>query len=87
MRRPPSLTLPLVALIVAIATPLGAASVRQLNLAEMTQRAAKIYVGTVRSATEGIVEIGGGRLAVVTYRLSVDDAVSARLESTEEGFR
>ena len=73
MRRPPSLTLPLVVALIVAITPLRAASVRQLNLAEITQRATKIYVGTVRSASEGIVEIGGGRLAVVTYRLSVEE--------------
>ena len=73
MRRHLSPTLSLVVALVAITTPLGAASVRQFNLAEMTQRAAKIYVGTVRTATEGMVEIGGGRLAVVTYRLSVEE--------------
>ena len=54
MRRHPSPTLSLVVALVAITTPLGAASVRQFNLAEITQRAAKIYVGTVRTATEGM---------------------------------
>ena len=78
MRRHLSPTLSLVVALVAITTPLGAASVRQFNLAEITQRAAKIYVGTVRTATEGMVEIGGGRLAVVTYRLSIRKICSAR---------
>ena len=45
----------------------------QFNLAEMSRRAQKIYVGTVRSATEGTLAVGGGQLAVVTYQLTVDE--------------
>jgi hypothetical protein len=54
-------------------TPLVATIVQQLNLAEMTQRASRIYLGTVLSTTEGTVEVGGGQLPVVTYRISVEE--------------
>jgi hypothetical protein len=70
--RPRMLTI-LAAFLVLAAASLSASTVSQFNLAEMSQRAQKIYVGTVRSATEGTVAVGGGQLAVVTYRISVDE--------------
>jgi hypothetical protein len=54
-------------------TSLSASTVSQFNLADMARRAQKIYVGTVRSASEGTLAVGGGQLGVVTYRLSVDE--------------
>jgi hypothetical protein len=63
----------LAALLVFAAGSLSASTVSQFNLAEMSQRAQKIYVGTVRSATEGTIAVGGGQLAVVTYQISVDE--------------
>jgi hypothetical protein len=70
--RPRMLTI-LAAFLVLAAASLSASTVSQFNLAEMSQRAQKIYVGTVRSAAEGTVAVGGGQLAVVTYRISVDE--------------
>jgi hypothetical protein len=63
----------LTALLVVAAASLSASTVSQFNLAEMSQRAQRIYVGTVRSATEGTIAVGGGQLAVVTYQLSVSE--------------
>ena len=63
----------LIAFLVIAAASLSASTVSQFNLAEMSQRAQKIYVGTVRSATEGTIAVGGGQLAVVTYQISVDE--------------
>jgi hypothetical protein len=63
----------LVASLVLLSTPLPADTVRQFNLAEMTQRADKIYRGTVLSATADTVNVGGGELPVVTYRLQVEE--------------
>jgi hypothetical protein len=48
-------------------------TVKQMNLAEMVQRADKIYRGTVLSAKEGTVQAGGGQLPIVTYRLQVEE--------------
>jgi hypothetical protein len=62
-----------IALCAAMTAPLTATTARQFNLAEMSARAQKIYVGTVQSATAGTVAIGGGQLAVVTYQLNVDE--------------
>ena len=70
--RPPVLTI-LAALVTLAVTSLSASTVSQFNLAEMSRRAQKIYVGTVRSAAEGTLAVGGGQLAVVTYRLTVDE--------------
>ncbi len=65
---------PVVAVMLVAAVPAVATTVMQMNLAEMCQRSAQIYRGTVLSATEGTVEAGGGQLAVVTYRLQVEEA-------------
>ena len=74
MRAFPSRMLTILAALVVLAvTTLSASTVSQFNLAEMSQRAQKIYVGTVRSATEGTIAVGGGQLAVVTYQLTVDE--------------
>ena len=74
MRAFPSRMLTILAALVVLAvTTLSASTVSQFNLAEMSRRAQKIYVGTVRSATEGTLAVGGGQLAVVTYQLTVDE--------------
>ena len=59
--------------LVLAAASLHASTVSQFNLAQMTQRAQKIYVGTVRSATESTIDVGGGQLNVITYQVSVDE--------------
>ena len=74
MRAFPSRMLTILAALVVLAvTTLSASTVSQFNLAEMSRRAQKIYVGTVRSATAGTLAVGGGQLAVVTYQLTVDE--------------
>lgn len=55
------------------APALLADTVKQMNLAEMVQRADKIYRATVISATPGTVEAGGGQLPIITYRLQVEE--------------
>src|SRR5262245_13099834 len=55
------------------ASLLKADTVKQLNLAEMVQRADKIYRGTVLSIDESTLQAGGGQLPVVIYRLKVDE--------------
>lgn len=60
-----------IALIVCI--PLSASTVLQMNLAEMVGRADLIFRGTVLDARENTVQVGGGTLPVVTYRIRVDD--------------
>ncbi len=55
------------------APALLADTVKQMNLAEMVQRADKIYRATVISATPGTVEAGGSQLPTITYRLQVEE--------------
>jgi hypothetical protein len=61
------------AFILISAPALLADTVRQMNLAEMVQNADKIYRATVISVTPGKVEVGGGQLPVITYRLRVEE--------------
>jgi hypothetical protein len=72
MRVPPRILLTTL-LFGALSAPLAATTVRQFNLAELTARAQRIDLGTVRSATEGTVAVGGAQVAVVTYQLAVEE--------------
>ena len=54
--------------------PAQAATVRQLNLEQMVDRAGRIFRGTVLDIKEGTVQAGGAELPTVTYRIRVDDA-------------
>jgi hypothetical protein len=65
---------PVVAVVLIAAVPVVATTVIQMNLEEMCRRSARIYRGTVLSAAEGSVAVGGGQLPVVTYRLRVEEA-------------
>ena len=56
-----------------VSASLSATTVMQLNLAQMVQRANRIYRGTVVSVTPGTVDVGGGQLPVVTYHLEVQE--------------
>lgn len=54
---------------------LQAATVRQMNLAQLVDNAGRIFRGTVLDAREGTVQVGGGELPTVTYRIRVDEAM------------
>lgn len=58
----------------ALCGPLAAATVIQMNLAEMVDRADRIFRGTVLDVREGTVSVGGGELPTVTYRIRVDES-------------
>ena len=64
----------LAAMSLALGTSLHASTVMQLNLGEMVQRADRIYRGTVIGITSGTVDVGGGQLPTVTYRIRVDES-------------
>jgi hypothetical protein len=51
-----------------------AATVQQLNLAQMVSRAERIFRGTVLAIHEGKIDAGGAELPTVTYRIRVDEA-------------
>lgn len=73
MRFTPAHVAALLGVLALHVVPIRAASVWQFNLAEMTQRADKIYVGTVLSVTEDTVAVSGGQLSINVYRLSVEE--------------
>lgn len=54
--------------------PAQAATVLQLNLEQMVDRAERIFRGTVLDVREGTVQAGGAELPTVTYRVRVDEA-------------
>jgi hypothetical protein len=46
----------------------------------MCRNAGRIFRGTVVGATEGTVQVGGGQLATVIYRIRVDEAFKGTFE-------
>lgn len=63
----------LIALTALVIQPLAATTMLQLDLAQLTERAGRIFRGTVVDVEQGTIEAGGGELPAVTYRLRVDD--------------
>ena len=72
MRRLFRFTLLLV-LATTVVQPLAATTMLQMDLAELTERAGRIFRGTVVDVEQGSIQIGGGELPAVTYRFKVDD--------------
>jgi hypothetical protein len=79
----PGVWVPAIAGVLISASVLSAATVMQMNLAEMVQRADRIYRGTVVSATTGSIAVGGGQLPVVTYRLRVEEIFRGEFEEVK----
>ena len=63
----------LTALCLFIAGQVHAAMMLQLDLQELTNRADKIFRGTVIGIDESMIEVGGGELPAVTYRIAVNE--------------
>jgi hypothetical protein len=62
---------------------LSAATVLQMNLQQMVDRADKIFRGTVMDVREGTVRAGGADLPTVTYRIRVDEAFKGSFEQVK----
>lgn len=60
-------------LALVVAPIVDAAMVRKMDLAEMCQRADRVFRGRVLSVQSGTVTAGGGELPTVTYRLEVGE--------------
>lgn len=73
----------LAAAALAICLPVSAATVIQMNLEDMVDRADRIFRGTVLEVSEGTVQAGGGELPVVTYRIRVDEAFKGTYEEVK----
>jgi hypothetical protein len=55
-------------------SPLLATILKQMNLEELAGHAGGIFSGRVIEVDKGSIEVGGGKLATVTYRVMVDTA-------------
>jgi len=77
------LLLLLAAALVAPQIDAGQAFVKQQNLAEMCDEAANIYRGKVLDISTGSMEIAGGEIPTVTYKLEVSESFKG--EYTRKG--
>ena len=64
-----------VASLLILTAPVNATIMLKLDLADLTERADKIFRGTVTDVRQGTIEAGGGELPIVTYRLNVDELI------------
>jgi hypothetical protein len=71
----------------ALATTAGATTLLQMNLEQLTSRAARIFRGTVLSVQRGSVEAGGGTLPTLTYRLRVEEAFKGEFPPVKGDLR
>jgi len=55
-------------------SPLMATILKHMNLEDLAGNADRIFSGTVIEIDKGSLEVGGGKLATVTYRVVVDTA-------------
>ena len=69
--------------LIFISAAAQAGSVLQLNLQDLTQRAASVFRGRVLSASAGSVVVGGVELPTVTYRFEVEDALLGHFKTTK----
>lgn len=76
----------LLTLAVAIVLPssLLAASVAQMNLAQMVGRADRIFRGTVTAVVAGSVRAGGGQIPTTTYRIKVEEAFKGSFDKVKD---
>jgi hypothetical protein len=77
------LSLLLSALLLFWPTSMRADGVIPLNLADMCQRAGKIFRGTVVAAIPGSIKAGGGEIPLVTYRVRVDESFKGEFQEVK----
>ena len=61
------------------------ASLQHLKLDQMVDRAGRIFRGRVLDLQPGTIEVGGGKLATVTYRMLVEEAFKGDFPAGENG--
>lgn len=85
MRWIPAWRAPILVLLLAAMTlaPAGASMVLKMDLADLSERADRIFRGTVLSVEPGAVMAGGAELPTVTYRLRVDEAFKGDYSDTK----
>jgi hypothetical protein len=75
------------AICAALATTAGATTLLQMNLEQLTDRAGRIFRGTVLSVQRGSVEVGGATLATITYRIRVEEAFKGEFPAVKDDLR
>lgn len=68
-----------------LALPAAATTLLQLNLEQLTDRADKIFRGTVIAIESGTVRAGGGELPIVVYRLRVEETFKGDVVAEKDG--
>lgn len=76
-----SIALMLMAL--SLSAPTHAAAILKMDLGEMTDRADRVFRGTVLSIEPGTVQIGGGEMATVTYEFAVSDYFKGSFDNSK----
>lgn len=71
--------LSLAAVLMALALPLAATTMLRMDMTDLSQRADKIFRGTVIDIKLGTVTAGGGELPTTTYVLRVDEVYKGDL--------
>jgi hypothetical protein len=64
-------------------TPLLAATLAQMNLGDLCERADRIYRGTVVLTETGFVKAGGGEIPTITYTIRVDQAFKGEFDTVK----
>lgn len=77
----------LLALMILTAPQLSATMVQQMDLAQMSQQADKIFRGTVVAIVPGTVTVGGAELPTVTYRIEVSETFKGEVPVVKDGVR
>lgn len=79
---------PLMACLLLAVPGANASTLEKLELSALTERADKIFRGTVIDVEQGEIEVGGGTLPAVTYRLRVEELLkgSADVVKGDDSF-
>lgn len=68
------------AVMLVTAIPASATTLLQMQLGDLVQRADTIFRGTVVDVEQSSIEVGGGELPMVVYRLRVDELVKGEAD-------
>lgn len=71
------------ALTILAGLPAAATSVLKMDLDGLTDRADRIFRGTVLSVEPGSTSVGGGELPTITYRIAVEEAFKGEYDGKE----
>jgi hypothetical protein len=75
------------AMCAALATSAGATTLLQMNLEQLTDRAGRIFRGTVLSVERGSLELSGATLPTITYRIRIEEAFKGDFPAVKGDLR